>query len=150
MATRNDSSKSAGSDLRACSISSSGTRIDPGRTPSKRSVYSSRAASPRSPTSSTMSRAASRISVERNPPGRRSSATTSRGPLSRASSLLTTGAPPHGVEQGGHLLVAEAVGAAVGDEPGGGVRDLVEDDEFVLAQGGTGRGEVHDAIGEAD
>src|SRR5918998_2025163 len=150
MATRKDSSRSTGSDPRACSISSSRTLIDPGRTPSKRSVYSSRASSPRSRTLSTMRRAAARISAERNPPGRRSSATTSSGSLSRASSFLTTEAPPHGVEQGGHLRVAEAVGAAVGDETGGGVRDLVENDEVVLAQGGAGRGEVHDALGEAD
>src|SRR5918992_5516896 len=149
-ATLKESSRSAGSDPRACSISSSGTRIDSGRTPSKRSVYSSRASSPRSRTPSTMRRAASRISAERNPPGRRSSATTSSGSLSRASSFLTTEAPPHGVEQGGHLRVAEAVGAAVGDQTGGGVRDLVEDGEVVLTQGGAGRGEVHDALGEAD
>src|SRR5215207_2515715 len=97
-----------------------------------------------------MRRAASRIFAERKPPGRRSSAMISSGSLSRASSLLTTEGLLHRVEECGYLLVPEAVGAAVGDEAGGGVRDLIEDDQVVLAEGRPGGAEVHDALGEAD
>src|SRR3712207_1376748 len=94
--------------------------------------------------------AASRACGERNPPGRRSRAATSAGIIPRASSLLTMEAPAHRVEQRGDLLVAEAVGAPVGDQACRGARDLVEDHEVVLAQGVARGGEVHDALGEAD
>src|SRR5918998_4544441 len=93
--------------------------------------------------------AAPRACGERNPPGRRSWVVTSAGSIPRASSFLTMEAPAHGVEQRGDLLVAEAVGAPVGDEAGRGAGDLIEYNEVVLAQGVTRGGEGHHALGEA-
>src|SRR5215213_8180317 len=152
MATRKLSLRSGDRISVARSISVRGTRISRGFTPSKRSVYSRRAASPLSRTSSTIRRAAVRISSERNPPGRRSSPTTSWGSLALASRFLTNGLSAflHGVREGGDLLVTQAVGAAVGDQACGGGRDLIELDKVVLPQRRARRGEVHDALGEAD
>src|ERR687896_1388614 len=135
-ATPKLSSSSGERDSQPLSISLCGTRISCGLTPSKRSVYSRRAASPLSRTSSTMRRAASRTFSERNPPGRRSSPTTSRGSLPRASIFSTNGLPAsvHGGREGGYLAVAQAVGAAVGDQARGRRRDLVQHHEVVLAQ----------------
>src|SRR5919106_957796 len=71
---------------------------------------------------------------------------------SRASSTLTKEKPVplHCVYEGGDLTVAQAVGAAVGDQAGGGGGDGVEDHEVVLAEGGASRRQVHDAVGEAN
>src|SRR3954468_15760041 len=152
MATWKLALRSGERDSVARSISVFGTRISRGLTPSKRSVNSRRAASPLSRTSSTIRRAAVRISPERNPPGRRSSPTTSRGSLFLASSFLANrvSAFLHGGGEGGDLLVAQTVGTAVGDQSGGGGGDLIQLDEVVLAQRGARRGEVDDALGEAD
>src|ERR671916_110848 len=146
------SSSSGESAPRARSISCRGIRSGSGRTPSKRSVYSRRASSPLARTSSTIRRAVSRTFSERNPPGRRSSPTTSRGSLPRASIFSTNGLPAsvHGGREGGYLAVAQAVGAAVGDQARGRRRDLVQHHEVVLAQRRARGGEVHDAISEAD
>src|SRR5215210_6629094 len=139
-------------DPRALSITLLGTRISCGRTPSKRSVYSRRAASPLSRTSSTILRAESRTVLERNPPGRRNSPTSSAGPLPRASIFLTKAfaTPLHRVGQGYDLAVAQAVGAAVGDQTGRRGGDLIEHNEIVLAQRRACGGEVDDALCEAD
>src|SRR5918998_5750279 len=152
MATLKLSSISAGSASRARSISSGGTRIGSGRTPLKRLVYSRTASSPRSRTSSTIRRAASRTSSERKPPGRRSSQITSRGSLSLASSFLTKGliASLHRVGQGHDFTVAQAVRAAVGDQTRRRGRDLIEHHEVVLAQRRARRCEVDYALCEAD
>src|SRR5215217_3648330 len=114
-------------DSLARSRSLCGTRISCGLTPSKRSVYSRRAASPLSRTPSTIRRAAVLMLPDKNPPGRRSSPTTSCDSRAMASSFLTNRLPAllHGVGKGGDLTVAQAVGAAVGDEAGRGGGDLV-------------------------
>src|SRR5215207_3142313 len=86
-----------------------------GRTPSKRSVYSRRAASPLSRTSSTIQRADSRTAWERKPPGRRNSPAISTDRLPRASNFLTKAfaAPLHRVGQGYDLdLAAQALDVA--------------------------------------
>src|SRR5215210_759788 len=152
MATRKLSSTSRSRAALAISISSSGTLTESSRTPSKRSVYSRSASSPLSRTSATMRRATSRTFSERKPPGRRSWETSSPGSASRASSTLTKGdlVLLHGVQEGGDLAVAETVGAAVGDQTSGGGRDLIEYRQVVLAERGTGRRQVHDALGEPD
>src|SRR5215210_1155310 len=136
----------------ALSISLLRTRISCGRTPSKRSVYSRRAASPLSRTSSTIRRAESRTAWDRKPLGRRISPTISAGPLPRASNSLTKAfaAPLHRVGQGYDLAVAQAVGAAVGDQTRRRGGDLIEHHEVVLAQRRACRGEVDDALCEAD
>src|ERR687898_434686 len=136
IATLKLSSSSGERDPRILSISLLGTRISCGRTPSKRSVYSRRAASPLSGTSSTIQRAESRTVCERKPPGRRNSPTISAGPLPRASIFLTNAfaAPLHRVGQGYDLAVAQAVGAAVGGQTRRRGGDLLEHQEVVLAQ----------------
>src|SRR5918997_2759570 len=151
-ATPKLSSSSGERDSRALSISLCGTRISCGLTPSKRSVYSRRAASPLSRTSSTIRRATSRTSSERKPPGRRSSQITSRGSLSLASSFLTKGliASLHRVGQGHDFTVAQAVRAAVGDQTRRRGGDLIEHHEVVLAQRRARRCEVDYALSEAD
>src|SRR5918993_3602793 len=151
MATEKLSLSSGERDSAAWAISSCGTRISRSLTPSKRSVYSRRAASPLSRTSSTMRRAESRISSDKNPPGRRSPPTTSLGTFPLASSFPTKfSVPLYRVGEGGDLPVAQAVGAAVGDQARGGGRDLIEHDEVILAQRRARRGEIHYALGEAD
>src|ERR671917_197550 len=139
-------------DSRALPISLCGTRISCGRTLSKRLVYSRRAASPLSRTSSTIRRAASRIACERKPPGRRNFPTISTGSLPRASNFLTNAfaAPMHRVGQGYDLAVAQAVCAAVGDQTRRRGGDLIEHHEVVLAQRSACRGEVDNALCEAD
>src|SRR5687768_16738157 len=151
-ATPKLSSSSGERDSRALSISLCGTWISCSRTPSKRSVYSRRAASPLSRTSSTIRRAESRTAWERKPPGRRDFPTISAGPLPRASSFLTKAfaALLHRVGQGYDLAVAQAVGAAVGDQTRRRGGDLIEHHEVVLAQRRARRGEVDDALCEAD
>src|SRR5918995_4653881 len=151
IATPKLSSSSGDKDPRALSISLPGTRIFCGRTPSKRSVYSRRAASPLSRTSSTIRRAASRTAWERKPPGRRNSPTVSAGSLPRASNFLTTAfaAFLHRVGQGDDLVVAQAVGATVGDQARRRGGDLIEHHEVVLAQRRARGGEIDDALGEA-
>src|SRR5829696_6411846 len=150
IATRKLSSTSGESVSLASSIWSTGTRTGSGHTPSNRSVYSKRALSPLSRTSATMRRAALRTFSERNPPGRRSRATSSPRSASRASSTLTKRelVPFHGICEGGYLLVAEAIGAAVGYKAGGGGGDLVQDHQMVLTEGRSSRRKVHDALGE--
>src|ERR687889_333157 len=152
IATQKLSSSSGERDPRALSISLLGTRISRGRTPSKRSVYSRRAASPLSRTSSTIRRAESRTAWDRKPPGRRISPTISAGPLPRASNFLTKAfaAPLHRVGQGYDLAVAQAVGTAVGDQTRRRRGDLIEHHEVVLAQRRACGGEVDDALCEAD
>src|ERR687889_1927190 len=152
IATPKLSSSSGERDSRPLSISLCGTRISCGLTPSKRSVYSRRAASPLSRTSLTIRRAASRTACERKPPGRRNSPTISAGPLPRASIFLTKAfaAPLHRVGQGYDLAVAQAVGAAVGDQTRRRGGDLIEHHEVVLAQRRACGGEVDDALCEAD
>src|SRR5215218_7845620 len=146
------SSSSEESASRALSISLCGTWISCGRTPSKRSVYSRRAASPLSRTSSTIRRAESRTACERKPPGRRNAPTISAGPLPRASIFLTKAfaAPLHRVGQGYDLAVAQAVGAAVGDQTRRRGGDLIEHHEVVLAKRRACGAEVDDAFCEAD
>src|SRR5215217_1211704 len=136
-------------DSLARSRSLCGTRICCGLMPSKRSVYSRRASSPLSRTSSTIRRAASRTFSERKPPGRSSSPITSRGSLALASNFLTKGpvAPLHRIGQGHDLAVAQAVSAAVGDQTRRGGGDLIEHHEVVLLQRRARRGEVDDAFG---
>src|SRR5215210_8907149 len=136
----------------ALSISLLRTRISCGRTPSKRSVYSRRAASPLSRTSSTIRRAVSRTSSERKPPGRRSLPMTSRGSLSLASIFLTKvfSAPLDRVGKGYDLAVTQAVRATVGDQTRRRGGDLIEHHQVVLAQRRACRGEVDDALCEAD
>src|SRR5829696_194973 len=152
MATAKLSFRSKDRDSTARSMSLCGTRISCGLMPSKRSLYSRRAASPLSRTSSTIRRAASRTFSERNPPGRRNWPTTSRGPLSLASILLTNGSstPPHGVGQCHDLAVAQTVGAAVGNQARRRGRDLIEHHQLVLLQGRPCRGEVDDALRQSD
>src|SRR5918998_3397931 len=152
IATPKLSSSSGERAPRALSISLLGTRISRGRTPSKRSVYSRRAVSPLSRTSSTIRRAESQTEWERKPPGRRNSPAIPAGALPRASSLLTRAfsVHPHRVGQGDDLVVAQAVGAAVGDQTRRRGRDLIENHEVVLAQGRARGGEVDDALCEAD
>src|SRR5215203_3115991 len=152
IATLKLSSSSAERDPRALSISLFGTRISCGRTPSKRSVYSRRAASPLSCTSSTIQRAESRTVCERKPPGRRNTPAISAGPLLRASIFLTNvfAAPLHRVGQGYDLAVAQAIGAAVGDQTRRRGGDLIEHHEVVLAQRRACGGEVDDALCQAD
>src|SRR5215208_2982470 len=152
IATPKLSSSSGERDARTRSISPCGTRISFGLTPSKRWVYSRRAASPLSRTSSTIRRAASRTSSERKPPGRRNSPTISAVPLPRASNSLTKwpATPLHRVGQGYDLAVAQAVGAAVGDQARRRGGDLIEHHEVVLAQRRARGGEVDDALCEAD
>src|ERR687890_266639 len=137
---------------RARSISFCGTRISCGLTPSKRSVYSRRAASPLSRTSSTIRRAASRTACERKPPRRRNSPTISAGPRPRASTFLTTwlAVPLYRVGQGYDLAVAQTVRAAIGDQTRRRGGDLIEHHEVVLAQRRACRCEVDDALCEAD
>src|SRR5829696_1761869 len=152
IATLKLSSSSAERDPRALSISLLGTRISCGRTPSKRSVYSRRAASPLSCTSSTIQRAESRTVCERKPPGRRNSPTISAGPLPRASIFLTIAfdAPLHRLSKGYDLAVTQAVRATVGDQTRRRGGDLIEHHQVVLAQRRACRGEVDDALCEAD
>src|SRR5918998_2584872 len=152
IATPKLSSSSGERAPRALSISLLGTRISRGRTPSKRSVYSRRAVSPLSRTSSTIRRAESRTVWERKPPGRRNSPTIPAGPPPRASNLLTKAfaALLHRVGQGDDLVVAQAVGAAVGDQTRRRGGDLIENYQVVLAQGGACGGEGDDALREAD
>src|SRR5215203_185398 len=152
MATRKLSLRSGERDSVARSITACGTRISRGLTPSKRSVYSRRAASPLSRTSSTIRRAVILMLPDRNPPGRRRSRTTSCGSRAMASSFLTNRLPAllHGVGQGGDLTVEQTVGAAVGDEACRGGGDLIELHEVVLAQRRARSGEVHYALGQAD
>src|ERR671911_629823 len=152
IATLKLSSSSGERDPLALSTSLLGTRTSCGRTPSKRSVYSRRAASPRSRTSSTIRRAESRTVCERKPPGRRNTPTISAGPLRRASIFLTKAfaATSHRVGQGYDLAVAQAVGAAVGDQTRRRGGDLIEHHEVVLAQRRACRCEVDDALCEAD
>src|SRR5918995_3261675 len=152
IATPKLTSSSGDKDSRALSISLFGTRISLGRTPSKRSVYSKRAASPLSRTSSTIRRAESRTAWERKPPGRRNSPTIPAGPLLRASNFLTKefAALLHRVGQGDDLAVAQAVRAAVGDQTRRRGGDLIENNEVVLAQGRARGGEVDDALREPD
>src|SRR5918994_4048987 len=152
IATPKLTSSSGDKDSRALSISLFGTRISLGRTPSKRSVYSTRAASPLSRTSSTIRRAESRTAWERKPPGRRNSPAIPAGPLPRASNFLTKAfaASLHRVGQGDDLVVAQAVGAAIGDQTRRRGGDLIENHEVVLAQGRARGGEVDDALREAD
>src|SRR5215210_6425443 len=126
MATRKLSSTSRSRAALAISISSSGTLTESSRTLSKRSVYSRSASSPLSRMSATMRRAASRT-------------------LTKGDLVLL-----HGVQEGGDLAVAETVGAAVGDQASGGGGDLIEYRQVVLAERGTGRRQVHDALGEPD
>src|SRR5215212_7632267 len=123
-----------------------------GRTPSKRLVYSRRAASPLSRTSSTIQRADSRTAWERKPPGRRNSPAISTDPPPRASNFLTKAfaAPLHRVGQGYDLAVAQTVGAAVGDQTRRRGGDLIEHHQVILGQRPARRGDVDDAIGEAD
>src|SRR5215211_1487867 len=139
-------------DSPARSISLLGTRISCGETPSKRSVYSRRAASPLSRTPSTIRRAASRTFSDRKPPERRSSQMSSRGPFFLASIFLTKGfaAPLHRVGQGHNLAVAQAVGAAVGDQTRRRGGDLIEHREIVLLERRARRGEVDDALCQSD
>src|SRR5919112_4094990 len=152
IATPKLSSSSGDRDPRALSISLLGTRISCGRTPSKRSVYSRRAASPLSRTSSTIQRAESRTVCERKPPGRRNTPTISAGPLPRASIFLTNAfaAPLHRVGQGYDLAVAQAIGAAVGDQTRRRGGALIDHHEVVLAQRRACGGEVDDALCESD
>src|ERR671921_2980568 len=151
IATPKLSSSSGEREPWALSISLLGTRISCGRTPSKRSVYSRRAASPLSRTSSTIRRAESRTVCERKPPGRRNTPTISAGPLPRASIFLTNAfaAPLHRVGQGYDLAVAQAIGAAVGDQTRRRGGDLIDHHEVVLAQRRACGGEVDDALCEA-
>src|SRR5215210_660413 len=151
-ATAKLSFRSKESDSTARSISLCGTRISCGRMPSKRSLYSRRAASPLSRTSSTIRRAASRTFSERNPPGRRNLPTTSRGSMSLASIFLTNGfsTPLHSVGQGHDLAVAQTVGAAVGDKTRRRGGDLIEHHQVVLVQGRARGGEVDDALCQSD
>src|SRR5918994_1929492 len=152
IATLKLSSSSGERDSRALSISPCGTRISCSLTPSKRSVYSRRAESPLSRTSSTIRRTASRTDCERKPPGRRNSPTISAGPLPRASTFLTTwlAVPLHRVGHCYNLAVAQAVRAAVGDQTRRRGGDLIEHHQVVLAQRRACRGEVDDALCEAD
>src|SRR5918994_1839561 len=152
MATAKLSFRSKGRDSTARSISVFGTRISFGRTPSKRSLYARRAASPLSRTSSTIRRAASRTFSERNPPGRRNWPTTSRGSLFLASIFLTNGSstPCHSVGQGYDLAVPQTVSAAIGDQAGRRGGDLIEHHQIVLLQCGPCRGEVDDALCQSD
>src|SRR5918994_153625 len=152
IATPKLSSSSGERDSRPLSISLCGTRISCGLTPSKRSVYSRRAASPLLRTSSTIRRAVSRTACERKPPGRRNSPTISAGPRLRASTFLTTwlAVPLYRVGQGYDLAVAQTVGAAVGDQTRRRGGDLIEHHEVVLAQRRACRSEVDDALCEAD
>src|SRR5919202_3120021 len=152
IATRKLSSTSPPRAALARFTSPRGTLIGSGRTPSKRSVYSSSASSPLSRTSATMFLAAARTFSERKPPGRRSWATTSPGSVPRASSTLTKGDPVllHGPHEGGDLAVAQTVGLTVGDQARGRGGDLVEHDQVILPECGPGRRQVHDALGEAD
>src|ERR671916_619301 len=152
IATPKLSSSSGERDSRPLSISLCGTRISCGLTPSKRSVYSRRAASPLSRTSSTIRRAASRTACERKPPGRRNSPTISAGPRLRASTFLTTwlAVPLYRVGQGYNLAVAQTVRAAIGDQTRRRGGDLIEHHEVVLAQCRACRCEVDDALCEAD
>src|SRR5215216_6216915 len=146
------SSSSGERDPRALSISLCGTRISCGRTSSKRSVYSRRAASPLSRTSSTIQRAESRTVCERKPPGRRNAPTISAGPLPRAYIFLTKAfaAPLHRIGKGYDLAVAQAGGAAVGDQTRRRCGDLIDHHEVVLAKRRACCGEVDDALCEAD
>src|SRR5918995_1358705 len=152
IATLKLSSSSGERDPRILSISLLGTRISCGRTPSKRSVYSRRAASPLSRTSSTIQRAESRTVCERKPPGRRNTPAISAGPLLRASIFLTNvfAAPLHRVGQGYDLAVAQAIGAAVGDQTRRRGGDLIEHHEVVLAQRRACGGEGDNALRQAD
>src|ERR687897_2075322 len=152
IATPKLSSSSGERDSRPLSISLCGTQISCGLTPSKRSVYSRRAASPLARTSSTIRLAAVLMLPDKNPPGRRSSPTTSCGSRAMASSFLTNRLPAllHGVGQGGDLTVAQAVGAAVGDEAGRGGGDLIELHEVVLAQRRARGGGGPHALREGD
>src|ERR671921_1613041 len=128
------------------------TLISRGRMPSKRSLYSRRATSPLSRTSSTIRRAASRTFSERNPPGRRNWPTTSRGSLALASIVLANGssAPIHSIGQGHDLAVAQTVGAAVGNQTRRRSGDLIEHHQIVLVQGRPRGGEVDDALRQSD
>src|SRR5215203_4748867 len=152
IATPKLSSSSGERDSRALSISLCGTRISCSLTPSKRSVYSRRSASPLSRTSSTIRRAASRTACERKPPGRRNSPRISAGSLPRASTFLTTGlaVPLHRVGHCYDLAVTQAVRATVGDQTRRRGGDLIEHHQVVLAQRRACRGEVDDALCEAD
>src|SRR5215210_1084874 len=152
IATAKLSFRSKESDSVARSISRCGTRISCGRTPSNRWLYSRRAASPLSRTSSTIRRAALRTSSERNPPGRRNSPTTTPGPLPLASNFLTNrfSTPLHGTGQGYDLAVTQTVGAAVGDKTCRRSGDHIEHHQIVLAQGRARGGEVDDALCQSD
>src|SRR5215212_6306936 len=150
IATQKLSMSSGERDPRALSIPLLGTRISCGLTPSKRSVYSRRASSPLSRTSATIRRAASRTFSSRKPPGRRSWGTNSLGPASRASTTLTNRDPGfHSSYEASNLLVAKAVGTAVGDQARGGGGDLVENHEVILAQGSSGGRQIQNALSEA-
>src|ERR687890_81326 len=146
MATAKLSFTSKVSDSTARSISLCGTRISCGRMPSKRSLYSRRATSPLSRTSSTIRRAALRTFSERNPPGRRNWPTTSRGSLALASIVLANGssAPIHSIGQGHDLAVAQTVGAAVGNQTRRRSGDLIEHHQIVLVQGRPRGGDADD------
>src|SRR5215204_2731127 len=152
MATAKLSFRSKDRDSTARSISLCGTWISCGLMPSKRSVYSRRAASPLSRTSSTIRRAASRTFSERNPPGRRNWPTTSPGSLSLASIFLTNrfSTPLHSVGQGYDLAVAQAVRATVGDQTRRRGGDLIEHNEVVFLQRRACGGEVDDTLRQPD
>src|SRR5919107_1259640 len=152
MATAKRSFRSKGSASKARSISLCGTRISCGLMPSKRSLYSRRAASRLSRTSSTIRRAASRTFSVRKPPGRRNWPTTSPGSLCLASIYLTNGfsTPLHSIGQGHDLAVAQTVGAAVGDQARRRGGDLIEHHQVVLVQGRARGGEVDDALCQSD
>src|SRR4051812_20666684 len=106
----------------------------------KRSSYSSNASSPRSRTSSTIAvTCTAPVSVTVPRTRAATAAASSMVQLSRTDALQQR------VDRAG----LELVGDRVGDQPGGRGRDLLADDQAVLAQRGAGGGEVDDPLDEA-
>src|SRR4051812_31692791 len=121
------------SPSRTAAVTSKGSGADV-----KRASYSATAASPRARTSAMI---AATSSATEAPDGTAARISAARA----AASSRRTQALQHGVD----LRRLDPVGDGVGDQPGGGGRDLLADDQPVLAQGRARRREVDDPVDHA-